>query len=80
MSPLYTDNPLLRQGTGAQGWIKAVVSSSTSVNGGIEGGIVVHLQLPIELETAGSGQGIAPEGIEAARQVVALFLRMASRS
>jgi len=42
------------------------------VNGGVQRGVVVHLQLAVKLEAARTGQGLSPELNEAFGQIGAL--------
>ena len=44
-----------------------------AVNGRIQGWVVVHLELPVKLETAFSGQSLLPKAVKAPGEVVALF-------
>src|SRR5579863_1021503 len=59
------------------GQVGAVPAASptgrVAVDGGIECGVVIHLELPIELEPAGTRQGMAPEEVETAGKVIALL-------
>jgi hypothetical protein len=48
---------------------------SIAVDGGVEGWIVVHLQLAVKLEAARSGEGGLPELVEATSKVGALLLK-----
>jgi len=48
---------------------------SVAVNGGVEGSVVVHLELAVELEAAGGSQGFAPQDVEAMGEISALFFK-----
>jgi hypothetical protein len=41
----------------------------------VEGGVVVHLELAVKLETAAAGEGVRPEGVEAGGEVCTLFVQ-----
>jgi hypothetical protein len=43
------------------------------VDGGVEVGVVIHLELAVELEAAAAGKGLLPELVEAGGEVVALL-------
>src|SRR6202035_5370458 len=44
-----------------------------AVDGGVEGGIVVHFELAVELEASFAGECLAPEVIEAGSQIAPLL-------
>ena len=44
-----------------------------AINGGVEVGVVVHLELAVDFEAAAPGQDVVPELVEAGDQVVALL-------
>jgi len=44
-----------------------------TVDGWVEGGVVVHLELAVDFEAAGAGEDVGPELVEAGNEVVALF-------
>ncbi len=41
----------------------------------VEGGVVVHLELAVELETAAAGEDVGPERVEAGREIITLFVQ-----
>lgn len=45
------------------------------VENGVKGGVVVHLELAVELEAAMAGEDVRPEGIEASGEVGTLFVQ-----
>ena len=59
---------------GAHPWKGSAMSArGVAVDGGVEGGVVVHLELAIELESAGAGERFGPECIQAGGEIGALF-------
>ena len=76
MSPLYTHNPSIRQCPRRQwqGIAVRVHHGRLAVDGGVERGIVVHLQLAIEFEAACASESIAPQCIQAVGEIATLFL------
>jgi hypothetical protein len=48
-------------------------SAIRAVDGWVEGGVVVHLELAVDFEAARAGEDVGPELVEAGDEVVALF-------
>ena len=70
------------QGThgGGSGWRRKVLIKRRSrgaiaVDGRVEGGIVVHLQLAVKLETARASKGVLPKIIKAGSEICALLFK-----
>lgn len=49
------------------------MDSRFAVNGRIEGGVIVHFELAVELEAAHTVEGLLPQSLKTASQIVALF-------
>ena len=57
----------------APAWARRKQSGGpVAIDCGVERGVVIHLQLAVELEAAGAGEGGLPEGVEAGGKIGAL--------
>jgi len=51
------------------------LDTRTVVENGVKGGVVIHLQLAVELEAAAACEYVTPEGVEASCEVGTLFVQ-----
>jgi hypothetical protein len=51
------------------------LDGGTVVENGVKGGVVIHLKLAVELETAVAGEDVRPECVEAGCEICTLFVQ-----
>ncbi len=65
LGPLYTQNPSFRQWAGVKAELPAILPGDFAVDGRVERGVVVHLQLAVNFEATGALERLAPELVKA---------------